>query len=168
MMGLTQLGQMLHEEHQRTLSLLNSLESRILGPAANVPLSPDSDDDRRQLKTVIDVVDQDVDRHFGFEEEVLFPLLAEHGASDMTEMLMQEHELIRPLAARIKELALQALDGGLDDTAWGDFKTLGMELVEREMFHIQKEEMGLVQGLSYFLDPDTDRELSLRYAEVRG
>jgi len=168
MMGLTQLGQMLHEEHQRTLSLLNNLESRILGPAANVPMSPDSDDDRRQLKTVIDVVDQDVDRHFGFEEEVLFPLLAEHGATDMTEMLMQEHELIRPLAARIKELALQALDGGLDDAAWGDFKTLGMELIEREMFHIQKEEMGLVQGLSYFLDPDTDRELSLRYADVRG
>lgn len=81
---------------------------------------------------------------------------------------MQEHELIRPLAARIKELAVLALDGGLDDSTWGEFKTLGMELVEREMFHIQKEEMGLVQGLSYFLDPDTDRELSLRYAEVRG
>jgi len=168
MMGLTQLGQMLHDEHQRTLSLLNNLESRILGPAANVPMSPESDDDLRQLRNVIEVVDQDVDRHFGFEEEVLFPLLSEHGATDMTEMLMQKHELIRPLAARIKELAVLALDGGLDDSTWGEFKTLGMELVEREMFHIQKEEMGLVQGLSYFLDPDTDRELSLRYAEVRG
>lgn len=168
MMGMTELGRMLHEEHQRTLSLLNNLEGRILGPGANVPMSADSDDDRKQLRDVIEVVDQDVDRHFGFEEEVLFPLLAEHGAGDMTEMLMQEHALIRPLAARLKELALRALDGGLDAIAWGDFKTLGMELVEREMFHIQKEEMGLVQGLGYFLDPETDRELSLRYAEIRG
>lgn len=168
MMNMTRIGQMLHEEHQRTLTMLNDLEGRIYGAAAKKPLDAADAGDRRRLEAVLSVVDEDVERHFAFEEEVLFPILDDAGAADMVQMLTYEHKAIRPIAQRLRELAAGALEPGFGAGEWDEFRTLARELIEREMFHIQKEEIGLVQGLSHVLDPEADGELSLRYAEYRS
>lgn len=165
---LTQMGRTLHEEHQRTLAMLNDLEVKMFGPDKDVPFDPSDAADRKRLDAVLQVVDQDVGRHFAFEEDVLFPILDEVGAVDMTQMLTDEHNAIRPLADRLGTIARDALSRGFDASTWDEFLELARELVEREMFHIQKEEMGLVHGLSHVLDPETDRDLSMKYAEFQA
>jgi len=168
MMDLTPLGRMLHEEHLRTLEVMNRLETRLVGEGGRRPLDAAVDEDRRMLRDLTAVVDNDVDRHFAFEETVLFPLLAEAGAEDMTRLLTQEHAAMRPISTQLRGLAQGAMDEAFDAGAWDEFRILAIELVERVMFHIQKEEMGLVHGLPHFLDPDIDRDLATRYAEFAG
>lgn len=41
-----------------------------------------------------------------------------------------------------------------------------MEIVERQVAHIQKETMALLPLLDDLLDDDTDRELSMAYASA--
>ncbi len=41
-----------------------------------------------------------------------------------------------------------------------------MEIVERQVSHIQKETMALLPLLDDLLDDDTDRELSMAYASA--
>lgn len=161
----TQVGQKLHDEHQATLSILNELESEILSRPQNKPMDLSDVDARQQLEHFIAVVDRDVTCHFAFEEEVLFPILREKGAGDMVTLLTHEHQLIKPLGGGLAILAREALANGFDPTTWGEFRTQVIELMERESFHIQKEEMGLIRALGFFLDPETDRQLAERYAD---
>ncbi len=165
MTGLSALGQTLHDEHRQTLEVMNALENKILGNTASRPLDPSDNDDRRQLQDLIAVVDRDTGSHFRFEEEVLFPIFDEAGAGDMTQMLIQEHEAIRTLGSQLRLLAEGALENGFDESTWSDFRNAAMDLTASVMFHIQKEEMGLVGRLSFFIDPETDAELSRRHAE---
>ena len=168
MNGLSALGQTLHDEHRRTLEVMNALEDKILGNTASRPFDPSDNDDRRQLQDLIAIVDHDAGTHFRFEEEVLFPIFDEAGAGDMTQMLMQEHEAIRTLGSQLRSLAEGALQNGFDGAAWTDFRNAAMDLTQSVTFHIQKEEMGLVGRLSFFVDPETDGQLAMRYAEYAG
>lgn len=165
MNGLSALGQTLHDEHRRTLEVMNALEDKILGASASRPFVATDNDDRRLLQDLIAIVDHDAGTHFRFEEEVLFPIFDEAGAGDMTQMLMQEHEAIRTLGSHLRVLAEGALESAFDETSWADFRNAAMDLTQSVTFHIQKEEMGLVGRLGFFLDPETDRQLALKYAE---
>jgi hemerythrin-like domain-containing protein len=86
----------------------------------------------------------------------------------MTQMLMQEHEAIRTLGSQLRSLAEGALKNGFDPSTWADFRNAAMDLTQSVTFHIQKEEMGLVGRLSFFVDPETDGQLAMRYAEYAG
>ncbi|MEW5728037.1 MAG: hemerythrin domain-containing protein, partial [Pseudomonadota bacterium] len=55
---------------------------------------------------------------------------------------------------------------GFDDASWRDFADAAHELVEREIFHIQKEEMGLLAAISALVDPATDQRLAEAYQGV--
>jgi hemerythrin-like domain-containing protein len=165
MNGFSELGQALHDEHRQTLDVMNGLEDKILGAAATRPLDPSDNDDRRQLENLIAVVDRDTGPHFRFEEEVLFPIFDAAGADDMTRMLIQEHEVIRTLGSQLRYLAEAALANGFDEAAWSDFRNTAMDLAASVTFHIQKEEMGLIGRLGYFVDPATDHRLAQRHAE---
>jgi hypothetical protein len=46
------------------------------------------------------------------------------------------------------------------------FKRLALELIERQVVHIQKETMALLPWLDDLLDDDTDRELAFAYAST--
>ncbi len=166
MKDLTLIGQRLHAEHEQTLSMLNALEDIILGRPADEPLDLGADGAREILETLITVVDQDVNKHFLFEETELFPILRQKGAADMADLLTHEHVVIRPLAEGLKLIARTALETGFDRDGWGQFRVHVMDLMERETWHIQKEEMGLVRVLAYFIDADTDRILAQRYDEL--
>jgi hypothetical protein len=48
------------------------------------------------------------------------------------------------------------------------FRDAGAELVEREIFHIQKEEMGLLAAISALVDRDTDARLAETYRQTVG
>ena len=52
----------------------------------------------------------------------------------------------------------------LDDAGWIDLQRGALEIVERQVAHIQKETMALLPLLEDLLDEDDDRELAFAYA----
>ncbi len=58
-------------------------------------------------------------------------------------------------------------DNTLDDETWSEFRRLGIELIERLVSHIQKEEMGLLPMIETLIDDEQDAELSNNYAMMR-
>ena len=107
----------------------------------------------------------DVDRHFAFEEASLFPRLADNGDGGMAALLAEEHAVIREVAAEVQPLARAAADGTLDAAGWRSLSQTALELVERQVSHIQKETMALLPLLDQLLDDEADRELAMAYAE---
>jgi hemerythrin-like domain-containing protein len=168
MKGANELGQLLQDDHRRTAAVLGVVEDWIMGEARERPPGAVSGDERRQLEALIALIDFDCGCHFAFEEEVLFPLLAPSGAADMVEMLCQEHAGIRATAHPLRTLAEDALGRGFDAGGWEAFREGVMDLVPAVLFHIQKEEMGLVRRLAALLDADTDRRLATEYRRRRG
>ena len=113
---------------------------------------------------LITAVDYDLYHHFEFEERDLFPILDLAGLGDMTAMLIHEHDAIRRLADRLRSVAVRALQDAFDKTTWREFREVGMDLIPSVMFHIQKEEMGVIRRLDVLLDAATDKELIEPYA----
>ena len=57
-------------------------------------------------------------------------------------------------------ILVEAGPATLDAAQAGDFRRLALELVERQVAHIQKESMALLPMLDDLLDDETDRALS--------
>ncbi|MCD6044364.1 MAG: hypothetical protein K0R40_3967, partial [Burkholderiales bacterium] len=72
------------------------------------------------------------------------------------ELLKEEHATIREVATRFIALANEAFSKEL--------RAVGVELAERLVSHVQKEEMSLLPALEDLLDEAADAELSLAYA----
>ena len=64
------------------------------------------------------------------------------------------------MAAELLPLARAAAAGTLDDAGWDALKRGALEMVERQVAHIQKETMALLPMLDDLLDDDDDRELA--------
>jgi iron-sulfur cluster repair protein YtfE (RIC family) len=161
----SQVGRLLHQEHLDTLAAMNTLEEIIDSRFRDRPLDVSSDAVRQQLSTLITAIDHDLYVHFQFEERDVFPILDRAGLGDMTAMLIHEHDAIRRLADRLRSVAVGALQNTFDKTTWREFREAGMDLVPSVMFHIQKEEMGVIRRLDVFLDAATDKTLADRHAE---
>ncbi len=158
----------LHEDHMTTLQLLERLEAALSPKSAEQP--PDTSDMavRNLLSDVASVLKAEVTNHFAFEEENLFPRFSERLESFVPEMLKGEHEIIRPLANQLAGLARQALEQGFDAQSWAAFREAGLEIAEREVFHVQKEEMGFLPGLEQILDEDESTRLNAAYLQAKG
>jgi hemerythrin-like domain-containing protein len=163
----SKIGQLLHQDHVQAISLLQKLEEFLIGQTSKRPPDVGNETIVALLKNVATIIDDEITRHFGFEEEHLFPALAEAGETGMTSFLAQEHAMIRPVAQELGTLARAALKDGFTPDSWKQFHSLGLEMVEREIFHIQKEEMGLLSAIAALLDPMTDGELAMKFAEAR-
>ena len=152
-----QIPNALDDEHRATLALLDRLE-RSLARGADSEWAAHA----RALRGLID---QEIVHHFGFEEDELFPRLAEAGDGGIAALLTQEHDDIREIGAELRPLA-QALaeHGTLEPAPRAAFRRLVLELVERLVSHIQKETMALLPLLDDLLDEDTDRERAMAYA----
>jgi len=155
----------LHRDHQTTLALLERLEADLNRFGPTTPPAPDDAAFRALLSDLKSVLEAEIKGHYAFEEAHLFPLFAAEIDPGISEMLAGEHEIIRPLAATLVERAGQALADGFDQTTWAKFYAEGQELVEREVFHIQKETMGFLPALEQIIDEDADAALSMAYAE---
>ena len=140
------ISRRLHEEHVATLALWGRLESALAAGRHDAAL----------LKSAAASLERELDRHFRFEEAELFPRLAEAGEGDIGELLREEHETIRAAGERFIALVRKE--------SFSEVKTLGLELAERLVNHVQKEEMALLPALDDFIDEETDHELDSAYA----
>ena len=157
-----QVSRTLDDEHRVNLELLGRIEQAFAraprsGHAANAELM--------QLAGVLARhIEQDVGRHFDFEEQELFPRMSDAGDGDMASLLVEEHGDIRTVASEVLPLAQAAAAGTLGEAGWTALKRGALEMVERQVAHIQKETMALLPLLEDLLDDDADRELSFAYA----
>jgi hemerythrin-like domain-containing protein len=113
---LTELGEVLHEEHFRILSLICGLENRVIGAEGRRPIDPRDEDEKEHLQELIVSLDQIID-HNAFEEAVLFPLICARGGGELASLLTREHVIIGPLARRVRGIAARILEDGIDATA---------------------------------------------------
>lgn len=160
------IGGLLHREHLNTLAIVNRFEERVLGHLRERAIDGRDAADAEFLGQFITMVDNDIRRHFGFEEDVLFPEVARRGLGDITGMLVEEHAIIRPMAETLRALAESALSGPLAVEDWRTFRDVGMDLIHSVMFHVQKEEMGLIRRLPALIDLETNRAFAARYTAI--
>lgn len=162
----TQTGTLLHEDHMATIETLQQLEE-FLGRNRSAPKLDATA--KAFLERLAATLREEVEKHFGFEENHLFPEFVQRGENGIVMMLTMEHRAILPLAVRVADLAsAAAAAGSFVEQDWRDFADAGAELVEREIFHIQKEEMGLLAAISALVDRDTDARLADTYRQTVG
>ncbi|HRP28369.1 MAG TPA: hemerythrin domain-containing protein [Burkholderiaceae bacterium] len=155
-----QVSRTLDEEHRNNLELLGKVEQALARAT-----KPDAALDGL-LRQFAQALDHDIERHFRFEEESLFPKMEEAGDGDMAALLVEEHETIREVAAELLPLAGAAAEGTIDNEGWSALRRNALEMVERQVAHIQKETVALLPLLDDLLDDDTDRDLAFAYAEL--
>lgn len=142
-----QVNRRLHEEHQATLALWTRLESALAAGKADAAL----------IRAAAASLAEEIARHFDFEERELFPRLEASGEGDIAGLLREEHATIRSAARRFIELAKE---GSLEK----ETRALGLELAERLVSHVQKEEMSMLPALEDLLDSETDAALAMGMA----
>ena len=152
---LRQVCNALDDEHRASLELLGRAERACAQgePADWAPLAAPL---LRQLE-------HEIGRHFAFEEQQLFPRMAEAGDADLATLLAEEHHTIRAVAEDLLPLARAAAAGPLPAADGTALRRLVLELVERQVAHIQKESMALLPLLDDLLDDETDRQLAMDY-----
>jgi hemerythrin-like domain-containing protein len=158
------VNQTLHDEHRANVALMERLE-RIIAHHRHGPPGPA---DRAVVQLLADLptsLETEVQRHFAFEEERLFPYLAAVGDSAIGEHLTEEHAAMRPLGVRIAALARDAAARGFDAASWEEFRRSGRELCERMLAHVQKEEMALLPLVEDTMDAETAARLLQDYLE---
>jgi hemerythrin-like domain-containing protein len=164
MMFNTKIAALLHEEHQHTIKALQGLEEYLLTQTSRRLPNLADPKVRALLENVLLSVAAEVERHFGFEENHLFRVLIDQGEAGIAAFLTEEHATILPLAQGLAVQARAALAGeGFTPEGWKEFHRGGIELCEREIFHIQKEEMGLLAAISMYVDGDADAQLAEIY-----
>jgi hemerythrin-like domain-containing protein len=151
------ISRRLHEEHEATLALWGRLEQAIAARGSRPPAPEDLELLRRCAAQLAD----EVTRHFAFEETELFTRLDAAGEGDIAELLAEEHARIRSAAQRFTELTRPSADPA---AAWPELRALALELAERLVSHVQKEEMSLLPSLEDLLDEETDLALAGSYA----
>jgi len=160
----TRVSRTLDAEHQSTLALLNRVQAAFVrAPATGAGKDPAIAALASELRLLIV---EHVDRHFGFEENELFPRLAAAGDGTLGELLHDEHVAILEVASEIAPLAAAAANGAIDDVGFSRLKRGALELTERLESHIQKETMSLLPALDDALDEDADSELTLAYVSA--
>ena len=157
-----QTSHLLHEEHRANLDLLNRVEQALVrAPRGAGPREPAL---LQIMAALARHLEHDIERHFSFEERALFPLMHEAGDGEIAMLLLEEHAAIRAVTQELLPLTRAASAGTLSETEWAALKRGALEMVERQVAHIQKEEMALLPLLDDLLDDETDRQLAFDYA----
>lgn len=163
---LSELGEVIHEEHFRMLVMVCELENRVKCVASATPVDPVDPDDRALLVKVVDGLDELLG-HNAFEEAILFPAIANSGNEAFMGLIAEEHFVIEPLAARLRDLAAETLSRGTSFARWTAFRDAAVELAANLILHLETEEVTIVQRLRHLIEPQLDHELALRYVRER-
>jgi hemerythrin-like domain-containing protein len=150
----------LHREHVETLGLLERVEAALIRRKAP-PVAGDAEWARLLAELDANLA-KEIGRHFAFEEKELFPLFTGGGDREIALLLAEEHQAILGLARRIIPL-LRAAAGGGAAGEWPGLREMILELIERQVAHIQKEEMSLLPILEDRIADEQDAELLNRY-----
>jgi hemerythrin-like domain-containing protein len=150
------ISQKLHDEHMATVALMERLQNFVA-----VGKRPDAADTtvRRFLSDLTGALEGEIKRHFDFEEQHLFSYLTDAGEGEISAHLTDDHNVIRPLGARMIEIARGATANGFDDASWAEFRRLSQEMCERLFGHVQKEETALVPIIEDNMDAGTEARL---------
>jgi DUF438 domain-containing protein len=140
-----QVSRRLHEEHQATLALWARVEAALAGRRADAAL----------MRAAAGSLAEEIERHFAFEERELFPRLEASGEGDIAALLREEHVAIRAAARQFIELVKK-------ESLEKEVRILGLELAERLVSHVQKEEMSMLPALEHLLDEETDAALAMK------
>ena len=159
---MRQVGHLLDSEHRNALDLLGRVENACV--RASRPGASRDPDFAKLAAAFSGLIEEDTRRHFDFEERELFPRMAQSGEGDIATLLKEEHDAIRAVAAEVLPLARAAAAQTLDDAGMEQLRRGVLEMVERQVAHIQKETMALLPLLDDLLDDETDSELCLAYA----
>ena len=162
----SQIAQVLHDEHLRIIDLMNRLEDLTTGRKAREAPAGDDPATATLLADLNAELQCVAGHHFDFEEENIFPALAAIGDVAIPHMLRQEHDLLRNLSQVMLPMVQTARRDGFTADEWAAFRDLALELVERQITHIQKEEMGLLPALGGVFEEQRDGELALLFAEA--
>jgi hemerythrin-like domain-containing protein len=154
------VNQTLHNEHEATLALLDQLEKLVARGGSGKRDSLDAS----HLRATANFIDTELRRHFDFEEQSLFGLLAEAGDDEICEHLLHEHEQLLGLGARLGVLARGAAAGTLDAAGEQELKRVALQFAAELRGHIDKEESSLLPALEDALDEQTDARLNEAYA----
>jgi hemerythrin-like domain-containing protein len=163
MTSAPRISQMLHDEHCATVALMERLEHLIV---RHRPDNPPDVGDRNVTQLLSDLwanLEAEIESHFAFEEQHLFAYLNAAGDEAIGTHLTDEHAAIRPIGARLAALGREAAVQGFDAARWKEFRTLGQELCERMLAHVQKEEMALLPLLEEVLDSEAEARLLEQY-----
>lgn len=160
---LRQVSQALDTEHRNNLDLLGRVEQALARGRSSAEQDPEF---TRLAGAFVRAIDEDIGRHFDFEEQQLFPRLADAGEGDIAALLQEEHDAIREVAEETLPLARAAAAGTLAAADFDALRRGALELVERQVSHIQKETMALLPMLDDLLDEELDRELAFAYVSA--
>jgi len=158
----SQVSRALDDEHRTNLELLGRVEQAFV--RANTTDAARESAFVALAQSLGRHLRQDIGRHFDFEERELFPLIEQAGEGDIAALLKEEHDAIRAVATEVLPLVDRAGDAVLDDAGLRALKRGVLELVERQVAHIQKESMALLPMLDDVLDDAMDRTLAMAYA----
>jgi hemerythrin-like domain-containing protein len=160
------ISRKLHEEHCATIALVERLEQLLARQRRGG--APDIADRgvAQLLADLSNALEDEVQRHFDFEENHLFSYLNAYGDAAIGAHLSDEHRVIRPLGNAVAKLARGAAASGFDQATWEEFRQLGGELCERLLAHVQKEEMALLPLLDESMDAETQQRLLEAYLEA--
>lgn len=161
----TQTGRLVHGDHDRTVAMLNRLEAH-LHAAETRGIPPMDDPEVRALVADLSaMLEHELGTHYDFEEEAVFPLVAQGGAYELTRLLTDEHEAMRPIGRRLQRYCALALAEGFDEESYGAFVHFGWDLSDRLTRHLQTEEGNLLPALEILLleNPDLDEALAQGY-----
>src|SRR5437773_12522036 len=113
MMFQRQVSRALDDEHRTNLELLGRVEQAFArAPRLGAARDPEL---RRIAGALARHLEQDIERHFAFEERELFPRMGDAGDGDMAALLIEEHDAIRAVATELLPLTRTAAAGTLDD-----------------------------------------------------
>ncbi|MEW5729939.1 MAG: hemerythrin domain-containing protein, partial [Pseudomonadota bacterium] len=112
MLTNSRTGALLHEDHMETVAMLQTLEE-LVGRHRTPPALDGAT--RETLVTLEKTIRQEVEKHFSFEENHLFPVFTAQGETGIVMMLTHEHRSILPLALQVADLAAKAQADGFDD-----------------------------------------------------
>ncbi|HEX2511903.1 MAG TPA: hemerythrin domain-containing protein [Xanthobacteraceae bacterium] len=161
MSGLTELGDVLHEEHFRIVVWMSELKNRVTGEASKLPLAPTSRRENERSR-LIEALDH-VFLHHAFEEDVLFPQMCDRGESEAAGYFANDHAAIDPVAKELQAMTMELLTHGADGERWRKFRHVVNELFSEMMNHLVMEEMVVLQRLHTLIDPETDRYLARQH-----
>ena len=157
------IDKMLHEEHVAAMDIINKLEVRLGNGKWGRRLDCSVAADKGLMEELIAMMDGEVSLHLPFEEKELFPRLDELGFEDVTNMLFDEHEAIRSLIKTIRPLVAEALANGFKEDKWSIFYGQLADFASLVIFHIQKEEMGVISRLTMLLGTEECQKLASTY-----
>jgi len=160
------ISQVMHDEHDATIALMARLRQVI----AQYPKgrSPEANDLvlARLLTDLSVAIENELARHFLFEEEELFSYLTVYGDAAIATHLMDEHVAIRRAGSALVTLAGEGGARGFDPPRWDEFRYHGQVLCDLLEAHVQKEEMALLPAIDELMDSNTEMRLYERYTET--